>query len=274
MWPRPSTTPPGRAVPELIEVEVYRRLVERTIGWRVADVAAPDAWFLKRGLSVDQVTGALQGAVVTGTGRVGKLLVVHLDDDRPDLGLRFGMTGRLVLDGVAPIVRLEYGPSRDDPTWHRFGLGFDRGRRLWLSDPRRLGGVELDPDLSALGPDAWSITVAQLRRALAGSSAPLKARLLDQSRVAGLGNLLVDETLWRASLDPTRPAGGLDRAETARLQRHVRTTVRALFDRGGSHTGDLHRARHRGGSCPRDGAPLTRSTVGGRTTYSCPVHQR
>jgi formamidopyrimidine-DNA glycosylase len=261
-------------VPELIEVEVYRRLVERVIGWQVTEVEAPDAWFLKRGLSADQLIGAVQGATVTGTARAGKLLVVHLGQDRPELGLRFGMTGRLVLDGEVPIARLEYSSGRDDPAWNRFALVFDGGQRLRLSDPRRLGGVELDPDRTVLGPDAWSITNGQLRRALDGSAAPLKARLLDQSRVAGLGNLLVDETLWRASLDPTRPARDLTAAEVARLLRHLRTTVRTLFDRGGSHTGDLHAARHRGAVCPRDGAPLARSTVGGRTTYSCPVHQR
>jgi formamidopyrimidine-DNA glycosylase len=261
-------------VPELIEVEVYRRLAERTVGWRVAEVEAPDAWFLKRGLSADQLIDAAQGATVTGTARTGKLLVVHLGQDRPELGLRFGMTGRLVLDDETPITRLEHSSGRDDPAWDRFALVFDAGQRLRLSDPRRLGGVELDPDRTALGPDAWSITNGQLRRALDGSAAPLKARLLDQARVAGLGNLLVDETLWRASLDPARPARDLDAPEVARLQRHLRTTVRTLFDRGGSHTGDLHAARHRGGACPRDGAPLQRSTVGGRTTYSCPVHQR
>ena len=134
--------------------------------------------------------------------------------------------------------------------------------------------MELDPDLDALGPDAWTITLRQLRSALAGSTAPLKARLLDQSRVAGLGNLLVDEALWRVGLDPARPAGGLDEGELARLHRQVRATVQRSFDRGGSHTGDLMGERHRGGTCPRDGAPLLRRTIGGRTTYSCPVHQR
>ncbi len=261
-------------MPELIEVEVYRRLAERTVGRRVATVEAPDPWFLKRGLTPGQVVEAVEGATVTGTDRVGKLLLVHLGDGRPELGLRFGMTGRLVLDGEAPIARLEYSSGRDDPGWDRFALVLDDGARLRISDPRRLGGVELDPDVGALGPDAWSLTATRLRRALAGSSAPLKARLLDQSHVAGLGNLLVDETLWRAGLDPARPAGGSTAAEIARLQRHIRATVRTLYDRGGSHTGDLHPERHRDGRCPRDGTPLERRTIGGRTTYSCPAHQR
>ncbi|MBX3286726.1 MAG: formamidopyrimidine-DNA glycosylase [Actinobacteria bacterium] len=261
-------------MPEMVEVEVYRLLAERAVGRRVAKVEAPDAWFLKGGLSPDQVTSAVEGATIVGTARRGKLLLVHLDGHRPVLGLRFGMTGRLVLDGESPIAQLIYASDRDLAAWDRFALVFDDGARLRLSDPRRLGAVELDPDLDALGPDAWTITLRQLRSALAGSTAPLKARLLDQSRVAGLGNLLVDEALWRVGLDPARPAGGLDEGELARLHRQVRATVQRSFDRGGSHTGDLMGERHRGGTCPRDGAPLLRRTIGGRTTYSCPVHQR
>jgi formamidopyrimidine-DNA glycosylase len=97
---------------------------------------------------------------------------------------------------------------------------------------------------------------------------------MDQSRLAGLGNLLTDEVLWRAGLDPARTAGGLDDAERAALVRAIRQTIRVLGRRGGSHTGDLQASRARGGVCPRDGAELLRRTVGGRTTYSCPVHQR
>jgi formamidopyrimidine-DNA glycosylase len=258
-------------VPELIEVEVYRRLAERTVGRTIVAVEAPDSWFLKGGVTPAQVVGALEGAAVLGTDRIGKLLLVDLGSDRPELGLRFGMTGRLVLDGDAPIAHLEYASRRDDPAWDRFALRFADGSRLRISDPRRLGGVELDPPRGALGPDAWTIGLAELRRALAGSQAPLKARLLDQARIAGLGNLLVDETLWRARLDPARPAGSLDDAELRRLRARIHATVSDLFERGGSHTGDLQAQRHRDGSCPRCGAPLLRRTVGGRTTYSCPV---
>lgn len=261
-------------MPELLEVEEYRRVAQRVVGRRVTHVEAPDSWFIKGGSTPPAVVGAVEGATVVGTGRVGKLLLVELDDHRPVLGLRFGMTGRLVLDGEASITHLEYSSGRDEAVWDRFALSFQDGSRLRLSDPRRLGGVELDPAMGALGPDAWNVTLGQLRRSLGASSAPLKARLLDQSRLAGLGNLLVDETLWRAGLDPARPAGSLDEAELARLQRRIRSTVRQLFDRGGSHTGDLHTERRRDGMCPVDGAALQRRTVGGRTTYSCPVHQR
>src|SRR5690606_7502787 len=119
----------------------------------------------------------------------------------------FGMTGRLLVDGGAAIDRLEYSSDRNDPGWDRFVLTFREGGDLRLRDPRRLGGIELDPDESRLGPDALGLTPAQLRRALDGSAQPLKARLLDQARIAGIGNLLADEILWRAGLDPARPAG-------------------------------------------------------------------
>jgi formamidopyrimidine-DNA glycosylase len=260
-------------MPELIEVEVYRRVFDRVVGCTVADVETPDAWFLKGGISATEVAGALQGATISSTSRIGKLLLVELDAERPVLGVRFGMTGRLALDGEAPIQQLEYTSGRDDPAWDRFALRFTDGRRLRLSDPRRLGGILLDPDVTALGPDAWTISLDGLRAAVDRSAAPLKARLLDQSRVAGLGNLLVDETLWRCGLDPARPAGFLSARELKRLQRTIHATVTDLFERGGSHTGDLQASRVRGGTCPRDGTPLARRTIGGRTTYSCPKHQ-
>lgn len=253
-------------------MELYRRLADRVVGRRIAEVSAPDAWFIKGGSEPAEVVARLAGVLVTGTRRVGKLLLV--DTDGPVLGLRFGMTGRLVVDGEAAIERLEYASGRDDAAWDRFAVRFGDGTRLRVNDPRRLGAVELDPDIGRLGPDALSITPSALRAALAGSEAPLKARLLDQARVAGLGNLLVDELLWRAGLDPARAAGSLSPPEHARLHRQVRATVSGLLDAGGSHLGRLQASRLRGGRCPRDGAPLLRRTVGGRTTYSCPQHQR
>ncbi len=259
-------------MPELIEVELYRSAAERTIGRAITAVHTPDPWFLKDGLD-GSTASALVGLRVASARRHGKLLVLDLSDTTR-LGLRFGMTGRLVVDGEAPVDELLYGPARTPnaaPHWVRFALDLDGGR-LELVDPRRLGGVTLDPDESALGPDAATLRVAELRPALESSRA-LKAVLLDQSRVAGLGNLLVDETLWRAGLDPTRPADGLSSAEQRALAQSVTTTVRLLSRRGGSHLGDLQDSRERGGACPRCGSALTRATVGGRTTYWCPAEQ-
>jgi formamidopyrimidine-DNA glycosylase len=94
---------------------------------------------------------------------------------------------------------------------------------------------------------------------------------MDQQHLAGLGNLLTDEILWRAGLSPVRAAGDLRPEEVARLLEFVVGTVEELGDRGGSHTGDLDRT---GPPCARCAAPLRRDRVGGRTTYWCPVHQR
>ncbi|RPI11730.1 MAG: hypothetical protein EHM63_01215 [Actinobacteria bacterium] len=152
-------------------------------------------------------------------------------------------------------------------------LGFAEVGELRIRDPRRLGGVELDPDEDRLGPDALDITPALLREIIGSSRAPLKARLMDQHALAGVGNLLVDEALWRAGVDPARPANSLSAAELRRLHRHLRATLVELGERGGSHTGDLQEERRRDGICPKDGTPLLRRTVGGRTTYSCPLHQ-
>jgi formamidopyrimidine-DNA glycosylase len=152
-------------------------------------------------------------------------------------------------------------------------LVFDDGGRLIVHDPRRLGGVSLDPDLSGLGPDATAVGVADLTAALDGSSAPLKARLLDQSRIAGIGNLIADELLWRAGLSPQRPARSLSTVEVRRLHRNLVRTLTELTERGGCHLGDMIAERHPGGLCPKDGGPLARSTVGGRTSWWCPAHQ-
>jgi formamidopyrimidine-DNA glycosylase len=261
-------------VPELLEVEVYRRQAATVVGRTIDAVDAPDAWFVK-GADPGEVAAAVVGRRVDDARRRGKLLVLDLDRDRDPvrLGLRFGMTGRLIVDGAASIDRLEYSSGRDDPAWDRFGLRFTDGSELRLRDPRRLGGVALDPDEGRLGVDAMAASLADVAAALGASTAPLKARLMDQARVAGLGNLLVDEILWRADLDPTRPAGGLGDGEVATLHRTMGAVLDDLMDRGGSHTGDLRQAAALDGLCPRDGAPLVRRRVGGRTTVSCPVHQ-
>ena len=248
------------------------------VGRTIVVVGAPDDWFIKGGADATALRLALEGRAVIGLRRTGKLLMMDLG--QPDgpvlgvLGLRFGMTGRLVVDDYAIIEKLEYSSDRKAPEWCRFELGFDDGGTLAIIDPRRLGGVELDPDDTRLGPDAFGLTKAQLVGALGGSSTALKARLLDQHRVAGLGNLLVDEILWRTGLDPARKADSLSGAEQEKLAQGIRSTVADLAERGGSHTGDLHLARVRGGSCPRDGELLDRRTIGGRTTYSCSRHQR
>ena len=286
-------------MPEILEVEQARRLIEgAALDRAIAEVDAPDAWFLKRGLTPRAVRTALSGRSITKARRRGKLLLLDTgaasgpksggrvtrppserDQDKdnaagPVLGMHLGMSGRVLIDGEAAGDPLIYASNRDVAEWNRFTLRFADGGRLALRDPRRLGAVELDPDEDRLGVDAFELTLAAMRAVVSRRRAPLKAVLLDQSRIAGLGNLLVDEVLWRVGLDPARPADSLDAGEQARLIRAVRMVLRVLGRRGGSHTGDLMPAREPGGHCPRDGAPLLRRTVGGRTTYSCPTHQQ
>jgi len=261
-----------RTVPELPEVESYRRLAEKALFRTIASVASPDAWFLKGATTARSLRRALVGHRFVAALRTGKLLLLELDDG-PTLGIRFGMTGDLGVDGCFGVDQMLYAPRRHNPEWDRWSVKFEDGGSLVVNDPRRLGGVTLGADTSGLGPDAATISLGQLSAALRGSSAPIKARLLDQSHVAGIGNLMADEVLWRSSLSPIRPAGSLSPNEVRRLHRHLVRTVADLIERGGSHLGDLTDERHRGGRCPRDGAELVTAQVGGRTTWWCPAHQ-
>ena len=260
-------------MPELPEVEAYRQLAAASaLDRTITAVSAPDGWILKRGLTAAGVTAGLAGRRFVAARRIGKLLLLDTEAG-PTLGLRFGMTGRLLVDDRAGVDALLYTSARDEPGWNRFAVQFADSGHLRLQDPRRLGGVELDPDETRLGPDALALSPADLGRALRGSRAPLKARLMDQQRVAGVGNLLADEILWRAGLAPMRDAGSLTAAELRRLHRHLRATVVDLMGRGGSHMGDLMVHRQPGGLCPKDGKPLARIAVRGRSTWWCPGHQ-
>jgi formamidopyrimidine-DNA glycosylase len=258
-------------VPEMLEVETYRRQAEAVMGRTVAHVDAPDTWYVKRG-SPDEVVAAVTRRTVDGVRRIGKLLVLDLDDGTR-LGLRFGMSGRLLVDGGAAIDRLQYASARSNPAWDRFALRFTDGSDLRIRDPRRLGGVELEPDEGRLGVDAQHAKLRDVEAAVRGSRAPLKARLLDQAQIAGIGNLLADEVLFAAGLDPARPAGSLIPTELRRLHRAIGRVIAELTARGGSHTGDARQAVALDGLCPRDGAALQVRRIGGRTTVSCPVHQ-
>jgi formamidopyrimidine-DNA glycosylase len=270
-------------MPELLEVESYRALAERAALRRpIRVVEAPDAWYLKRGLVAAAAVAALEGRQLISARRRGKLLLLdaglpdaRLPDQAPDvvLGLHFGMSGRLIVDGRAAVDRLLYASPGDETRHDRFTLRFADGGWLAMRDTRRLGAVELDPDEDRLGPDALSATLADLRTALDGSGVALKARLLDQSRLAGVGNLIADEVLWRAGLAPGRPCSSLTANEVRRLHRHLKRGLEDLMARGGSHMGDLQPERRPGGVCPRDQAELSRGVVGGRTTWWCPRHQ-
>ena len=161
------------------------------------------------------------------------------------------MTGGLAIDGQEALDRLLYGPGVFGEQWVRARIFFEDGGFLLFHDPRRFGSLELAPDESKLGPDALSVTRAELAAALwvptgrATPPAPLKARLMDQDRLAGIGNLLADEILWRAGLDPQR-RDALSDEELRHLHKTLRATLRELGREGGSHMGDLQgRAPHR-----------------------------
>jgi formamidopyrimidine-DNA glycosylase len=262
-------------VPELLEVEHYRGLALQVVGREVGAVSVPDPHCLRPPLTPRALQRALSGVRVLAVRRRGKLLV--LDTSGPSLGVRFGMTGGIGVDDQLALDRLLYSARSYLEVHVRLRVRFAERGDLVFHDPRRFGRVELDPDEEALGPDASAVDESGLRRALEargrGDGPALKARLMDQARLAGLGNLLTDELLWRASLAPMRPAGALSPAERRRLLRHLRSMLKELDERGGSHAGDLMAERHEGGHCPRDGAVLRRERVGGRTTYWCAAHQ-
>lgn len=261
-------------MPEVLEVESYRRLADGLVGATITK-GWTDGYAAKKLLSPTQWARAVKGRRITGTGRRGKLLLIETDS--VTLGMRFGMTGVLLVDSDAGIDGLFYGPHTYRAQWVRAGLELSDGRRLVLHDPRRLARVEIDPDLSELGPDALSLTRAQFDRVVSvtrGEGPALKARLLDQSAVAGVGNLLGDEILFRAGVDPRTPVGRLTSAQRASLYRAFTRTMTTLQRRGGSHTGDHMIGRFPGGLCPLDGGDMRINVIGGRTTYWCSVHQQ
>ena len=157
---------------------------------------------------------------------------------------------------------LRYASNKPDSAWHRFGVTFADGGTMFVRDPRRLGAVELDPDEDRLGPDAFDLTLAQLRAIAARSRAPVKAVIMDQSRVAGLGNLLCDEVLWRAGIDPARAAHDLGDDEVKRLHR--------ANPRHAAHPREAGRLAHRG---PHVGPRARPALPPGRRPAASPHHR-
>ena len=248
-------------MPELPEVERSRALIEElALGRRVAAVDDSDT-YVCRPHAPGEIGAALEGRELVSANRRGKAMWCDTDGG-PVLGLHLGMAGRIVVDD-AP----------EPHGWDRFTLLFEDGGRLALRDKRRLGRAILDPDLGGVGPDAATIGREAFRERVGRGGAPLKARLMDQSVIAGVGNLLADETLWRAGLSPLHPAGELSEAELDHVRRELRATLRAAIRDGGVHTGEIIPFRRAGAHCPRCGAGMVRGTVGGRTTWWCPQEQ-
>jgi formamidopyrimidine-DNA glycosylase len=244
-------------MPELPEAERARQEIDRVLGREIVAVDDRDT-YVCRPHAPGEIAGALVGHSLTRTHRRGKFLWVETTG--PVLGLHLGMSGRIDIDAA---------PDGSD----RFSIEFAGGRRLALNDRRRLGRAVLEPDFSHVGPDAAEVSRDIFRRRVGRGTAPIKARLLDQSVVAGIGNLLADEGLWRARLAPQRVAGELTDEELDRLRRELRAAVRSAIRLGGAHTGDVIEQRHRDGICPRCGGAMARGVVGGRTTFWCPACQ-
>ena len=257
-------------MPELLEIEMYRRGASRLVGRTITAVEAPDDRYLK-GVGPDAMSVAITGATVESLGRVGKLMLV--ETTVATVGLRFGMTGILVIDDEPVIAELEYSSKRLDPDWNRFTVHFADGGRMDMNDPRRLGSVELEPDLTKLGPDAWSVGVDELRSIFGRYKVVTKVLLLNQKRLAGLGNLLVDELLWRTGISPVRLANEVTEGAIVALGEELNPMLDELYARGGSNFGDHFTERHNEGRCPKDASEMSHQTVGGRSTWWCRAHQ-
>jgi formamidopyrimidine-DNA glycosylase len=265
-------------MPELPEVESARAVIARAgLGREIVDVDDSDTFVCRPHLP-HQIRDALVGRTLVAAHRRGKSMWCDTGDDGPELGIHLGMSGKIVIadrDGTE-IDGGDYWEGRrgsGDYRWSRFALTFADGGRLLLVDPRRLGRVRLDPPVDTLGPDAATITPAQFRAVLARGTAPVKARLLDQEAVAGIGNLLADQILWSARINPGRRVDRLTPDDVDRLLRATRRAVRLAIKEGGVHTLELIPFRVAGGRCPRDGAPMAKSTVGTRTSWWCSREQ-
>jgi formamidopyrimidine-DNA glycosylase len=271
-------------VPELPEVETARTLIaDQALHRRIVDVDDSDS-YVGRPHAPGELRSALTGRSLTAAHRRGKTMWLETSgtpdaaQPGPELGIHLGMSGRIVVTAPDGTVAEGGDPNRyntrpRNPVWNRFTLRFADGGSLVLLDPRRLGRVRLDPDIGALGPDATEVTRAQFRALISKGTIAVKARLLDQSKIAGVGNLLADEILWQAKVSPLARVGSLTPAQVSRLYRALKSVVDAAIAQGGAHTGDVIAARHPGGTCPRDGAPMVHGTVGGRSTWWCSREQ-
>lgn len=263
-------------MPELPEVEtVVRTLRPRLAGSRISAVALHRADILDP--PGTDLAAHLIGRRIASIDRRGKKIVFTLDDANR-FYIHLGMTGRLTIE--APDAPLQ-------PHTHLIIQIGDAGLNVRFRDPRRFGGVwwlgtsvTHDADM---GPEPLKLRPAQLARRLARTNRAVKTALLDQTVIAGLGNIYADEALFSARLHPQRPANTLLPAEITRLNRAIKTVLNRAINHRGSTLRDyrdangdagafqkLHRVYDRAGQpCHRCGAPITRIVLGGRSTHYC-----
>jgi formamidopyrimidine-DNA glycosylase len=272
-------------VPELPEVEtVARRLQTRLPGAVISHVEVLWDRTISHPLPAERFSAEAVGGVVTRVGRRAKSVVLHLDDGRV-MTVALRMTGALIVAarGAAPdpharvVFELADGRQlrfRDARKFGRIGLYPGRGRRR-IADVFARHGPE---------PLAGSFSAARLADRLRRRSARLKTLLLDQSFIAGVGNIYADEALWRARLHPLRRADTLSDAEVRRLHRAIRGALREGLAGGGASYRDyvdpdgepglaaerMRVYRRTGERCPRCGHQIERIVVGQRATHFCP----
>jgi len=275
------------SMPELPEVETVRRsLLPHVLERRISGLRLGDFPGVLGSDSIDQVAARITGRRIAGLDRRAKYLLFGLDDDSTVM-IHLRMTGQL---GVVP---------RDNPRlrFEHLAIELDDGNDLRFADQRKFGRVLhlLPADVEALdrrmGPEPLSATFSAqlLAAALARRPGKLKSVLLDQSLVAGLGNIYVDEALYRSRLHPERSARSLTSDEVRRLHRAIRAVLRDSLDHRGTTFSSFQDANGeaggygaalavygRGGSgaCQRCGRPLAKIIVGGRGTHFCPRCQR
>jgi formamidopyrimidine-DNA glycosylase len=271
-------------MPELPEVETIRRqLAPRVAGRTIVEAQVFDPlWCAPR--TPDEVEVDLRGERIVGLGRRGKYLVMELDDERY-LVMHLRMTGNFLW-----VSEYDDEPGRQHL---RVRLMLDDGNRLLFVDQRRFGtGAvidgrdELDRYLAErVGPEPLepAFTPEVLAAAARGRKAPVKAFLLDQRRVAGVGNIYADEALFRARIHPLRPAGRLRRSEIARLHDGIVEALEAGIERQGASIDNYRDANGARGSmqdeflihlregkpCVRCGRPVVKIVAAGRGTYVC-----
>jgi len=270
-------------MPELPEVETVRRtLAPHLVGRTVVGVQVGSYLPVIGAHSPEELAGLLSGRIVAGVRRRGKYLMIDLDD-------RSGLIVHLRMTGALSIADRDVGFLR----FEQLRILLDDGRDLRFTDQRKFGRVTYRPasdrrPLEAkLGPEPLSarFSADYLTVKLAGRTAPIKALILDQRIVAGVGNIYADEALFRARIHPRRPGGSLSEDEVARLRRAVRRSLRLGIEHRGTTFSSYRDADGNGGDnqsrllvygrgrkgdpCPRCGGPLTVETVAQRSSHVC-----
>ena len=278
----------GDIMPELPEVETVVRDL-RAHGLEQAVIRAVDIRWARmiEGMSPPQFIQALSGRTIIQLSRRGKYIVMSLDNGS-NLLIHLRMTGKLRYADVIPT------PGKHDHVLMTLG----NGHQLIFNDTRKFGRFRLIcedvPGLAHLGPEPLedSFTVQILKKQLMGKSRKIKPLLLDQSCVAGLGNIYVDEALWQAKIHPERRADTLSQGEIKRLHQAIRTVLQRGVDNCGTTLGTgetnffsvagrrglnaqaLNVFRRTGEPCPRCKTTIVRTIVGQRGTHLCPTCQQ